>query len=64
IMSVCSLFCIILNIMLSYIWSLSYGIKGVIVATAVSYFVASIVSSFFVFVVFRNMKSPESTYVQ
>ena len=61
IMSICSLFCIVLNIMLSYIWSLSYGIKGVIVATAVSYFVASLLSSFFVFHVFRSMQSPEST---
>ena len=63
IMSVCSLFCIILNIILSYSWSISYGVKGVIAATAVSYFVASLLSSFFVFHVFKKAKLSRLTNV-
>lgn len=63
IISACSFLCIVLNIILSYLWSLSYGVKGVIVATTVSYFVSALLSGFFIFYAFRNVKLSELTNV-
>ncbi len=59
IISVCSFFCIVLNIVLSYLWAISYGIKGVILATAASYFLSWLLSSYFVFRGFNNVKIME-----
>lgn len=58
-MSICSFFCIILNFILSYLWALSYGVKGVIIATAVSYFTSSLLISIFALYVFRKINSSE-----
>lgn len=63
IISSCSFLCVILNIVLSYLWALSYGVKGVIVATAVSYLVSAIISCFFILFAYRNVKLPELTNV-
>ncbi len=58
-MSVCSFFCIILNIILSYLWALSYGVKGVIIATSVSYLVSSLLIGLFVLYVYRKSTSSD-----
>lgn len=57
--STCSFFCIVLNIILSYLWAMSYGITGVILATAASYFLSWLLSSYFVFRGFKNVKIME-----
>jgi len=58
-MSLCSFFCIILNIILSYLWALLYGAQGVVIATAVSYFVSALLLSVFILYVFRKSTSSE-----
>ncbi len=63
IISSCSFLCVVMNIALSYFWALSYGVKGVIVATAVSYLVSAIISCCFILYAYRNIKLPELTNV-
>lgn len=63
IMSVSSTLCILLNIILSYSWSLTHGVQGVIFATIVSYALSALLSGFFSFRIYRDLTITRHSYV-
>ena len=47
-MSISSLNCIVLNLILSYFGAIYYGVAGVLAATIVAYFVSALVTGIFI----------------